>query len=196
MGCLMCGARPWPLRVGPAWGPATTPGDRACPGLGAWRGQDDAGSRGGRPCDGGSPRPEGDRHGMPRTPPARPGPSPTSPRTSSARPPTRSRPHVQRRRKARARPRDDSSASASATGSRRRSVSSCLMTRGCATTSAGRCSTVESDSAAPAVGVRLRSVAVRIRRRQSTRRPAFVQEGLGCVWPCGRSGGRRAEGGG
>jgi rhamnose utilization protein RhaD (predicted bifunctional aldolase and dehydrogenase) len=40
------------------------------------------------------------QHGMPRTPPARPGPSPTSPRTSSVRPPMRSRLHVLRHQKA------------------------------------------------------------------------------------------------
>jgi hypothetical protein len=40
------------------------------------------------------------QHGMPRTLLARPGPSHTSPRTSSVRPPMRSRPHVLPRRKA------------------------------------------------------------------------------------------------
>ena len=50
---------------------------------------------------------------------------------------------------ARARPRGDSSASGSAISSRRRSASSSLMTRGCATTSAGRCSTAEASLARP-----------------------------------------------
>jgi hypothetical protein len=44
------------------------------------------------------------QHGMPRTLLARPGPSHTSPRTNSVRPPMRSRPHVLPRPKARARP--------------------------------------------------------------------------------------------
>src|SRR5215813_1687907 len=83
------------------------------------------------------------RHGMPRTPLARPGPSRTSPRTNSARPPTRSRPHALARRKARARAQGGSSAGGSVTSSRRRFASSSLTTSGCATTSAGRCLTVE-----------------------------------------------------
>src|SRR5438045_3691097 len=68
-----------------------------------------------------------DLHGaarMPPTLPARPGPSRMSPRTSSVRPPTRSRPHVLPRRKARARPQADSSAGGSVTSSRRRFASS------------------------------------------------------------------------
>ena len=69
-------------------------------------------------------------HGMPRTLLARPGSSRTSPRTSSVRPPTRSRPHVLPRRKPRAKPQGDSSASGSATSSRRRSASSYLTTSG------------------------------------------------------------------
>lgn len=44
----------------------------------------------------------GGQHGMPRTLRPRPRPSHTSPRTSSVRPPTRSRPHVLPRRKERA----------------------------------------------------------------------------------------------
>src|SRR5579872_3172472 len=88
-------------------------------------------------------------HGTPRTRPARPGPSRTSPRTSSVRPPMRSRPYVlQRRRakaraKARARPQGDGSASGSVTSSRRRFANSYLTTSGCGTTSAGRCLTAD-----------------------------------------------------
>ena len=65
---------------------------------------------------------------MPRTLLARPGPSHTSPRTNSVRPPMRSRPHVLPRPKARARPQGDSSANGSVTSSRRRFASSCLTT--------------------------------------------------------------------
>src|ERR1022692_2214583 len=83
------------------------------------------------------------QHDMPRTLLARPGPSHTSPRTSSVRPPTRSRPHVLPRRRARARPQGDSNASGSATSSQRRFASSYLTTSGCGTTSAGRCLTAE-----------------------------------------------------
>ena len=83
---------------------------------------------------------------MPRTLPARPRPSHTSPRTSSVRPPMRSRPHVLPRRKERARAQGDSSAGGSATSSRRRFASSYSTTSGCGTTSAGRCSTAESAS--------------------------------------------------
>ena len=83
------------------------------------------------------------QHGMPRTLLARPGPSRTSPRTSSVRPPMRSRPHVLPRQKARAGPQGDSSASGSVTSSRRRFASSFLTTSGCGTTSAGRCLTAE-----------------------------------------------------
>ena len=82
------------------------------------------------------------QHGMPRTLPARPRPSHTSPRTSSVRPPMRSRPHVLPRRKEKARAQGDSSAGGSATSSRRRFASSYSTTSGCGTTSAGRCSTV------------------------------------------------------
>src|ERR1700737_706150 len=49
-------------------------------------------------------------HAMPRTLPARPRLSHTSPRTSSVRPPMRSRPHVLQRLKERARTQVDSSA--------------------------------------------------------------------------------------
>src|SRR5437870_2473443 len=80
---------------------------------------------------------------MPRTLPARPRPSHTSPRTSSVRPPIRSRPHVLPRRKERARAQGDSSAGGSATSSRRGFASLYSTTNGCATTSAGRCSTAE-----------------------------------------------------
>ncbi len=69
-------------------------------------------------------------HGMPLTLRARPGPSRTSPRTNSVRPPTRSRPHVLRRRKARARPQDALSAGGSVTRSQRRFASSYLTTSG------------------------------------------------------------------
>src|SRR5713226_352015 len=81
---------------------------------------------------------------MPRTLPARRRSSHTSPRTSSVRPPMRSRPHVLHRRKERARAQGDSSAGGSATSSRRRFASSYSTTSGCGTTSAGRCSTAES----------------------------------------------------
>ena len=132
-----------PLRVGSAGGPATASGDRACPRLGAWRGHDDAGSRGGRPCDGRGQGPAWG--GTACRVRGRPGrrPSHTSPRTSSVRPPMRSRPHVLPRRMAQARPRGDSSASGSATSSRKRFASSCSTTSGCGTTSAGRYSTAE-----------------------------------------------------
>ena len=90
---------------------------------------------------------------MPRTLLARPGPSHTSPHTSSVRPPMRSRPHVLLRRKARARPQGDSSASGSVTSSRRRFASSCLTTSVCGTTSAGQRLTAERASgSAPSEG--------------------------------------------
>jgi hypothetical protein len=87
------------------------------------------------------------QQGMPPTPLAKPGPSPTSPHTSSAQLLMRSRPHVLPRRKARVRPQGESSANGSVTNSRRRFASSYLMTRGCGTTSAGRCSTAERANA-------------------------------------------------
>src|SRR5580704_19037362 len=87
-----------------------------------------------------------EQRGMPRTLLARPGLSHTSPRTSSVRPPTRSRPHVLPRTKARARLLGDSSASGSATSSRRRFASSYVTTSGCGTTSAGRYLTAEQIS--------------------------------------------------
>ena len=87
------------------------------------------------------------QHGMLPTLRARPGPSRTSPRTSSALPPTRSRQHVLPRRKARARPQGDLSAGGSVTSSRRQSASSYLTTSGCGTRSAGQCSTAERTSA-------------------------------------------------
>src|SRR2546428_877770 len=80
---------------------------------------------------------------MPRSLPARRRSSHTSPRTSSVRPPMRSRPRVRPRRKERARAQGDSSAGGSATSSRRRFASSYSTTSGCGTTSAGRCSTAE-----------------------------------------------------
>src|SRR5438552_14702519 len=79
---------------------------------------------------------------MPLMLPVRPRPSHTSLHTSSGRPHMRSRPHVLPRRK-RARARGDSSAGGSATSSRTRFASSYSTTSGCATTSAGRCSTAE-----------------------------------------------------
>src|SRR5215469_7729075 len=92
------------------------------------------------------PRPETcvGQHGMLRTLLARPGPSRTSPRTNSVRPPMRSRPHVLARRKARGRAQGDSSAGGSATSSRRRFARSWLTTSGCGTTSAGRCLTADA----------------------------------------------------
>src|SRR4051794_3743272 len=57
------------------------------------------------------------RHGTPPTLPARPGPSHTSPRTSSVRPRMRSRRHGPPRRQARATPWADASAGGSATSS-------------------------------------------------------------------------------
>ena len=84
---------------------------------------------------------------MPRTLPARPRSSHTSPRTSSVRPPMRSRPHVLPRRKERAREQGDSSAGGSATSSQRRFASSYSTTSGCGTTSAGRCSTATTQAA-------------------------------------------------
>jgi hypothetical protein len=77
---------------------------------------------------------------------ARPRSSHTSPRTSSARPPMRSRPRVLQRRKAKARPQGDVSANGSVTNCQRRSANSCLTISGYATTSAGRCSTAERAS--------------------------------------------------
>src|SRR5437899_1161117 len=81
--------------------------------------------------------------GMPHMLLARQQSSRTSPRTSWVRPPMRSRPHVLPRRKERARAQGGSSAGGSATSSRRRFASSYSTTSGCATTSAGRCSTAE-----------------------------------------------------
>jgi len=85
---------------------------------------------------------------MPRTPRARRRSSHASPRTSSARRPMRSRPHVLLRRKEGARAQGDSSAGGSATSSRRRFASSYSTTSGCGTISAGRRSTAESASGA------------------------------------------------
>jgi hypothetical protein len=99
------------------------------------------------------------QHGMPRTPPARRGSSPTSPPTSSARLLMRSRPYVLPRRKAKARPPDGGSASGSVISSRKRFASSYSTTGGCGTTSAGRCSTAE-----PVPGGRL-PVSRRVHRR-------------------------------
>ena len=82
---------------------------------------------------------------MPRTLLARPGPSHTSPRTNSVRPPMRSRPHVPPHPKARARPQGDSSANGSVTSSRRPFASSCLTTSVCGTTSAGQHLTAERE---------------------------------------------------
>src|SRR5918998_1520957 len=79
---------------------------------------------------------------MPRTPPARPQWWPMSPRTSSVRPPTRSRRRVPRRPDARSAP-AGSSAGGSGNSSRTRSASSSSTISGCATTSAGRCSTAD-----------------------------------------------------
>src|SRR2546430_8253916 len=84
---------------------------------------------------------------MPRTPPARPRPSHTSRRTSSVRPPMRSRRHVLLPRKKSARSQGDSSAGGSRTSSRTRFASSYSTTSGCGTTSAGRYSTAEMGSA-------------------------------------------------
>ncbi len=95
------------------------------------------------------PDPCGGQHGMPRTPLAKPGPSHTSPRISSGRPPMRSRPHVMPCRKERARSPEDSSANGSVTGSRRRFANSSLTIRGCGTTSAGQCLTAERSRESP-----------------------------------------------
>ena len=70
----------------------------------------------------------------------------TSRRTSSVRPPMRSRPHVLPRLRVRARPRGGLSAGGSVTSSRRRFASSYLTTSGCGTTSAGQCLTAERAS--------------------------------------------------
>src|SRR5512143_2512776 len=83
---------------------------------------------------------------MPRTPPARPPPWHTSPRTILVRPPMRSRPRGLPRVKERASAQGDSSADGSATSYRRRFASSYSTTSGCGTRSAGRCSTAESAS--------------------------------------------------
>ena len=94
-------------------------------------------------------------HGMPRTLLARPGPSHTSPRTNSVRPPMRSRPHVLPRPKARARPQGDSSANGSVTSSRRRFANSYLTTSVCGTTSAGQRLTAERMRASAPANVRI-----------------------------------------
>src|SRR5207249_11687983 len=92
------------------------------------------------------PRPEtcAGQPGMPHMLLARQQSSRTSPRTSWVRPPMRSRPHVLPRRKERARAQGGSSAGGSVTSSRTRFASSYSTTSGCATTSAGRCSTAEN----------------------------------------------------
>jgi hypothetical protein len=95
------------------------------------------------------------QHGMPRTLLARPGPSHTSPRTNSVRPPMRSRPHVLPRPKARARPQGDSSANGSVTSSRRRFASSYLTTSVCGTTSAGQRLTAERVRGSAPANVRI-----------------------------------------
>src|SRR2546428_7636207 len=88
---------------------------------------------------------------MPPTPPARLRPSHTSRRTSSVRPPMRSRPHVLLPRKESARSQGDSSAGGSTTSSRTPFASSYSTTSGCGTTSAGRYSTAESEGRAQLV---------------------------------------------
>ena len=140
VGRLVRGARPRPLRVGPARGPATASGDRARPRLGARRGHDDAGARGGRPRDGRGQGPA--RGGAARRVRRRPGRGRRPRRRARAR---RGRLRDQGRTcrragRAEGRPRGASSASGSASSSRRRSASSYSTTSGCATRSAGRCS--------------------------------------------------------
>ena len=95
------------------------------------------------------------QHGMPRTLLARPGPSHTSPRTNSVRPPMRSRPHVLPYPKARARPQGDLSANGSVTSSRRPFASSCLTTSVCGTTSAGQRLTAERAWGSAPANVRM-----------------------------------------
>jgi hypothetical protein len=77
---------------------------------------------------------------------AKPGRWRTSPRTSLALPPTRSRPHVLPRWKARARPQGALSAGGSVTSFQSRFASSYLMPSGCGTKSAGQCLTAERAS--------------------------------------------------
>src|SRR6266849_6930642 len=83
---------------------------------------------------------------MPPTLPARRRSSHTSPRTSSVRPPMRSRPPVLPLLKERAKAQGNASAGGSAISSRRRFASSSSTTSGYGTTSAGRCSAAESAS--------------------------------------------------
>src|SRR5207245_10685535 len=83
---------------------------------------------------------------MPPTLPARRRSWHTSPRTSSARPPMRSRPPALPLRKESAKAQGNSSVGGSATSSRRRFATSSSMTSGLGTTSAGGYSTAESAS--------------------------------------------------
>jgi hypothetical protein len=145
LGRHMRGARPRPLRVVSARGPTTASGDRACPRLGARRGQDDGSSRSGRPRDGRGQR----HHGAARHAACAAGQAGVVaqlPRTSLARPPMRLWPHVLLHMKTRARLQSDSSANRSVINCRRLFTSSCLMTRGCGTTSVGRCLSAERAS--------------------------------------------------
>jgi hypothetical protein len=103
--------------------------------------------------------------------------SPMSPRTSSVRPPMRSRPHVLPRRTKRPRAQGDSSAGGSASNSRRRFASSCSTTSGCATTSAGRCSTADTAGVAVLLVARHRDMS------------AFPTSACSCadLWTCERA---------
>jgi hypothetical protein len=84
------------------------------------------------------------RHGTPRTLQPRLQPSRTSPRTSSVRPPMRSRPPGLPHRKGRMSTQGNVSVSGSGISFRRRFARSCSTISGCATAFAGRCSTVKS----------------------------------------------------
>ncbi len=127
------------------------------------------------------------QHGMPRTRPGRPRPSHTSPRTSSVRPPMRSRPHVLPRRKERARAQGESSAGGSASSSRRRFAISYSTTSGCGTTSAGRCSTAESTpgrqhcTTSASVSAWARPTAWRATARMSSPRPTATSHSRRCT---------------
>ena len=138
------GGRPRPLRVGSTRGPRTASCHRACPGLGARRGQDDESACSRGPRDGCG---QGPVWGC------------TEPRVR--RWPSRGRRPCCRARagrgryaikaaraaapQARARQRGDSSVNGSVINCRRRFASSYWMIRGCGTTSAGRCLRAESE---------------------------------------------------
>jgi hypothetical protein len=144
LGRGLCGARPRPFRVGSTRGPTTR---HAIEHARAWvRGEVkmmEARAAGGHAM--GAAR---DLRGAARNAAYAAGQAgavaPLT-RTSWARPPMRSRPPVLLHRKARARQRGDSSVNGSVINCGRRFATSYWMTRGCGTTSAGRCLSAESE---------------------------------------------------